>query len=61
MLDSVGVSEAELPRVLQTFPLIFAVPLGRMRDVLDFLSEDISINRKDVAKIIRYPASPVAL
>lgn len=49
-----GVSEDDLPRVLQTFPLVFAVPLARMRDVVAFLSEDLTINDRDIAKIIRY-------
>ncbi|CAN0251547.1 unnamed protein product, partial [Laminaria digitata] len=49
----VGVSEEDLPRVLQTFPLLFAVPLVRMQDVVSFLSEDLTINKRDIAKIIR--------
>lgn len=49
----VGVSEDDLPRVLQTFPLLFAVPLPRMQDVVNFLSEDLAINSRDIAKIIR--------
>lgn len=49
----VGVSEEDLPRVLQTFPLLFAVPLPRMQDVVKFLSEDLTINSRDIAKIIR--------
>lgn len=48
-----GVSEEDLPRVLQTFPLLFALPLSRMQDVMAFLTEDLTINRKDTAKIIR--------
>lgn len=52
--EDVGVSEEDLPRVLQTFPLLFALPLARMQDVVDFLSEDLTINDKDIAKIIRY-------
>lgn len=51
--SDVGVSEEDLPRVLQTFPLLFALPLSRMQDVTDFLAEDLTINRKDIAKIIR--------
>lgn len=53
MWSDVGVSEEDLPRVLQTFPLLFALPLSRMQDVMDFLSEDLTISRKDIAKIIR--------
>ena len=49
----VGVSEEDLPRVLQTFPLLFAVPLPRMQDVVDFLSKDLTINGRNIAKIIR--------
>lgn len=49
----VGVSEEDLPRVLQTFPLLFALPLSRMQDVVSFLAEDLTINGRDVAKIIR--------
>lgn len=52
--SDVGVSEEDLPRVLQTFPLLFALPLSRMQDVMAFLTEDLAINRKDTAKIIRY-------
>ncbi|CAM9090881.1 unnamed protein product, partial [Ectocarpus sp. 4 AP-2014] len=51
--SDVGVSEEDLPRVLQTFPLVFALPLSRMKDVMAFLSEDLSISRNDIAKIIR--------
>ncbi|CAM9714409.1 unnamed protein product [Scytosiphon promiscuus] len=51
--SDVGVSEEDLPRVLQTFPLLFALPLSRMQDVMDFLSEELTINEKDIAKIIR--------
>ncbi|CBJ32380.1 conserved unknown protein [Ectocarpus siliculosus] len=51
--SDVGVSEEDLPRVLQTFPLVFALPLSRMKDVMAFLSEDLSIGRNDIAKIIR--------
>lgn len=49
----VGVSEEDLPRVLQTFPLLLAMPLARMRDVVDFLSVDLSINAMDLSKIVR--------
>ena len=52
--ESVGVSEDDLPRVLQAFPLLFAIPPSRMQDVVDFLSEELYINVKDTAKIIRY-------
>lgn len=52
--SDVGVSEEDLPRVLQTFPLLFALPLSRMQDVMAFLTEDLTINKKDTAKIIRY-------
>ncbi|CAM9444454.1 unnamed protein product, partial [Ectocarpus fasciculatus] len=51
--SDVGVSEEDLPRVLQTFPLVFALPLSRMKDVMAFLSEDLTISRNDIAKIIR--------
>lgn len=52
--SDVGVSEEDLPKVLQTFPLLFALPLSRMQDVMAFLTEDLAINKKDTAKIIRY-------
>lgn len=51
--SDVGVSEEDLPKVLQTFPLLFALPLSRMQDVMAFLTEDLTINKKDTAKIIR--------
>lgn len=53
MWSDVGLSEEDLPRVLQTFPLLLALPLSRMQDVLSFLAEELTINRKDTAKIIR--------
>lgn len=46
-------SEEDVPRVLQSFPLLFALPLSRMQDVVDFLSVDLYINSRDIAKIIR--------
>lgn len=55
--SDVGVSEEDLPRVLQTFPLVFALPLSRMKDVMAFLSEDLIISRNDIAKIIRCAGS----
>lgn len=52
--EIVGVSQEDVPRVLQSFPLLFALPLSRMQDVVDFFSVDLYINRRDIAKIIRY-------
>ncbi|CAM9885935.1 unnamed protein product [Chrysoparadoxa australica] len=53
--EEVGLSDEDLPRVLQTFPVLFAVPLERMRRVVRFFDEELHIGNvdADLVKITR--------
>ncbi|KAG5187906.1 mTERF-domain-containing protein [Tribonema minus] len=53
LTEEVGINEEDVPRVVQTFPLLFAVPVERMRGVYGLLASELLITRPDITKIVR--------
>ncbi|CAN0389915.1 unnamed protein product, partial [Discosporangium mesarthrocarpum] len=53
LYTEVGVSEDDLPRMLETFPLLLALSMGRMKASLRFMTWELNINSWDAAKIVR--------
>ena len=45
--------QEDLPRVVQSFPILFSVPLPRMRGVLELFQSELLISSSDITKIVR--------
>jgi hypothetical protein len=45
--------QEDLPRVVQSFPILFSVPMPRMRGVLELFQSELLISAGDITKIVR--------